>query len=104
MKNLITLSRKSLLAASLGASALSLNADDAFESLVKNTLPEGKVNLDVRARWEKTDLGNRDGFDGITVRTRLGYTTAEYNGFTKQWSKWKILQFHLELMTYNLPT
>ena len=40
----------------------------------------GKVNIDSRTRWEQSKSGDSDP-DGISIRTRLGYTTANYQGF-----------------------
>lgn len=54
---------------------------DAFTDALKN----GKSNLDVRARYEmvdNADATNKDEATALTVRTRLGYTTGEYQGVT----------------------
>ena len=40
----------------------------------------GKVNIDSRTRWEQSESGDSDP-DGISIRTRLGYTTPNYQGF-----------------------
>ena len=40
----------------------------------------GKVNIDSRTRWEQSKKNGSDP-DGISIRTRLGYTTADYQGF-----------------------
>ena len=66
---------------------------DFLEDEIAKIFDDGKVNLDVRARYENTtaDAGrntgpNPDGSgkeqDAFSVRTRLGFTTADYYGFT----------------------
>lgn len=75
--NKLQLTKKATLLASLltlGTSALYADSD------LKKLLDEGKVNLDVRTRYEYTDVG-ANSFDGVSIRTRLGFTTGEVNGF-----------------------
>lgn len=68
--------KATLVAGLLGLGASALTA----ESELKKVLDEGKVSLDVRSRFESTDTGTAS-FDGISIRTRLGYTTGAYYGF-----------------------
>ena len=44
-------------------------------------LKEGKVNLDVRLRYEHADVDGLGDSNAFTMRTRLGYTTKQYEGF-----------------------
>ena len=44
-------------------------------------LKDGKVNLDVRFRYEHGDVAGLGSSNAFTMRTRLGYTTAVYQGF-----------------------
>lgn len=56
---------------------------DKLEETMTEILTEGKVSLNVRARYEYND-DSRPGVndvDGYSVRTRLGYTSGAYAGF-----------------------
>ena len=59
-------------------------ADDALVTALKN----GKANLDMRLRYEQVDADvlnpptNQDEAEGLTLRTRLGYRSAAFHGFT----------------------
>ena len=44
-------------------------------------LKEGKVNLNVRARYEFAEVGTLGDANAFTLRTRLGYTTQRFEGF-----------------------
>ena len=59
--------------------------DNFFNKLIPDAIAQGKVNLNVRLRYEQVD---EDGVAAITknsyaptIRTRLGYTTAPLYGF-----------------------
>ncbi len=45
-------------------------------------LRSGKLSLHLRARWEHADQDGLRASDALTLRTRLGYTTAPFQGFT----------------------
>ena len=45
-------------------------------------LEEGKILLDVRARYEWADQDALDASNAGTIRTRLGYQTADFRGFS----------------------
>ncbi|MCB1128314.1 MAG: alginate export family protein, partial [Verrucomicrobiae bacterium] len=46
-----------------------------------DTFKNGKFNLNVRLRWEHADQDGLDASDAVTVRPRLGFTTAPLFGF-----------------------
>ena len=48
-------------------------------SAIATMFTEGKANIDSRIRWEQTKRGDSDP-DGISIRTRIGYTTGNYQG------------------------
>jgi len=55
--------------------------------LAANTITEainsGKANIDLRLRYESVKQDNAvDDADALTLRTRLGYTTGSYKGFS----------------------
>ncbi|MEM1109612.1 MAG: alginate export family protein [Planctomycetota bacterium] len=56
-------------------------ADDVPTSL-QEAMSGGKVKLNVRARAEIVDQDNLDTAQAYTVRTRLGYLTKDFGGFT----------------------
>ncbi|MBY6185159.1 alginate export family protein [Marinobacter hydrocarbonoclasticus] len=68
-------------------SLISLALLTAFPTMANDSLMDalqgGKVNLDMRLRYENVSQDNalKDA-DGLTLRTRLTYTTADLNGFS----------------------
>ena len=51
---------------------------DSFSDALKG----GKVNLDMRLRYEYVDQDNTlSAANALTLRARLGYTTAKFKGF-----------------------
>ncbi|MBT8148760.1 MAG: alginate export family protein [Pseudomonadales bacterium] len=70
---------RSFLVASLGG-ALLCSAGAAADALTA-AIVSGKASGDIRIRYEDVSSGSNDS-DGITIRTRLGYTTASYEGFS----------------------
>lgn len=44
-------------------------------------MKEGKLNLDMRLRYEYGAIDGLDDSNAFTMRTRLGYTTKEFSGF-----------------------
>jgi hypothetical protein len=67
------------------ASSLPDKLDKFFNGKIPDALAKGKVNVDVRARYEQV---NEEGVGAITkdsyaptIRTRVGYTTAPLYGF-----------------------
>ena len=74
------LPRIGALAAPFLLAVAALAATDAADSL-GDALVKGKVSLNARVRYEcVTQTGLKDS-DALTVRTRLGYTTAPLDGF-----------------------
>ena len=57
-------------------------AAPASDGPIVDALKGGKLSLHLRARWEHADQDGLDASDALTLRTRLGYTTAPLNGFT----------------------
>jgi len=60
-------------------------ASKGAESIAE-TITEGEAKLDFRLRYENVDQGlpvNRDG-DAVTLRSRVTYTTSDFNGFSAQ--------------------
>lgn len=59
-----------------------LTAGQVCADTLTEALTGGKVKADLRLRYEQVDQDNAlDSADGLTLRTRLGYNTASYNGF-----------------------
>ncbi len=54
----------------------SRSVDDILSTMVN----EGKVHLNIRGRAEIADMDGLETSQAYTVRTRLGFTTGEYNG------------------------
>lgn len=77
--NYLTTLRKAGILTGLIASAAtaSLLHADAFSNAIK----EGKTTLDVRTRYEYVDGPGSNDVNGYGIRTRLGFTTAELDGF-----------------------
>jgi hypothetical protein len=61
----------------------SLSVNKASANSVYDALSQGKVNVDLRLRYEDVSQDNalKDA-SALTVRTRLGYTTAELDGWS----------------------
>lgn len=68
---------------SFSAEAKAEKKDTSHYDKLVNALTKGKFNLNVRYRYEMVD---QDGISRIahanTLRTRLGYTTGEFHGFS----------------------
>ncbi|RME67935.1 MAG: hypothetical protein D6781_12115, partial [Verrucomicrobia bacterium] len=61
-------------------SAMAATDTAAGTDPVTDFFRDGKVNIDIRARYEGVDqTGVRDA-DAVTLRTRIGYTTADFSG------------------------
>lgn len=75
---------KSLLLAGTSCSLASAFITTANAAVLEDEITEffkdGKVNIDMRARFEYVNAGGTD-VDGYSLRTRLGYTTGGYKGF-----------------------
>lgn len=63
----------------LATAAGSVSADTLSEAL-DGLKDGGKVSLNARGRYEYNETGASE-INGWSIRTRLGYTTGEYNGF-----------------------
>ncbi len=59
------------------ASAGTEQVKSAFEQM----MDEGKVNINARLRYEGLEVRSGSNLDALTLRTRVGFTTGEYNGF-----------------------
>lgn len=60
---------------------LELEGLESVDDMLKTMVTDGKVSLNIRGRAE---IADHDGFEtsqAYTVRTRLGFTTGEYNNF-----------------------
>jgi len=50
---------------------------------ITDAITSGKANIDLRLRYESVNQDNAvDDADALTLRTRLGYTTGSYKGFS----------------------
>jgi len=50
---------------------------------ITEAITSGEANIDLRLRYENVDQNNAvDDADALTLRTRLGYTTGSFNGFS----------------------
>ncbi len=59
----------------------------SVDDILKTMVQEGKVHLNIRGRAEFADQDGKDSSEALTVRTRLGFTTGEFNG----------LSFHIDM-------
>ena len=76
----LNLSTPTLLICLSGFSLLPLSAQAAS---LDEALNSGKANIDIRLRVESIEQDNNlKDATAATVRTRLGYTTGDYNGFS----------------------
>lgn len=66
----------------------------SFSDVLEGSKDGGKASLDARARYEYNETGNAD-VNGYSLRTRLGYTTGEYEG-------WKAM-VEMEDISFNDP-
>lgn len=58
-------------------------ADEAFTDNIASMVTDGKLNLDLRYRYEFVDEdGFSDEANASTLRTRLGFESASYQGFS----------------------
>lgn len=67
----------------LGTAIATLCAGQATADTFTEALTGGKASGDIRIRYEGVDQDNAlDDASALTIRTRLGYTTGEVNGFS----------------------
>jgi len=59
---------------------LSVMSDDAGNSGLMDAITKGAPSLNARLRYEHGELGALKDADAFTLRTRLGYSTAEFHG------------------------
>jgi Alginate export len=52
----------------------------SVDDILKTMVQEGKVTLNIRGRAEIADQDGKETSQAYTVRTRLGFTTGEFNG------------------------
>ena len=63
--------------------ASTLTSPNAHSQSVYDALSEGKANVDLRLRYESVSQDNAlEDADAFTVRTRLGYQSGDYEGFS----------------------
>ncbi len=60
---------------------------ESVDDILKTMFTEGKVSLNIRGRAEIADQAGLETSQAYTVRTRLGFTTGEYNN----------MYFHIEV-------
>ncbi len=83
MKSKHLLSTHLTASVALCLTGLSLSLNSHAADTVTDALTDGKANLDIRLRYESVEQNNSlDDASATTVRTRLGYTTGEYEGFS----------------------
>lgn len=70
----------SVLAAAITAATLSSGAYAEVDPITEAIIG-GKAFGDLRLRYENDDRSNGTDSDALTLRTRIGYKTAEYEGF-----------------------
>ena len=51
----------------------------ASANSIEQAFADGKADIDIRVRYETVDDGTNEDADAITMRTRLGFTTATTN-------------------------
>jgi hypothetical protein len=68
-----------LLSVALPASVVVLSAEPAAD--FTDAFTHGKFSLNARLRYESVDQTNLRDADALTLRTRLGFTTAPWQGF-----------------------
>lgn len=75
--------KKSVVAAagSTVLTAAALFSQSTMADAITDAITSGKANADIRIRYEDVESGDLDS-DGMTIRTRLGYTTGSLNGFS----------------------
>jgi hypothetical protein len=59
----------------------------SVDDILKTMVTDGKIHLNIRGRAEIADQDTKETSQAYTVRTRLGFTTGEYNG----------LSFHIDM-------
>lgn len=71
----------------VGEEQMERSGAQSLNDTLAQMVTEGKVHLNIRGRAEIADRGGLETSQAYTVRTRLGFTTAEYNG----------LLFHIDM-------
>jgi len=73
----------SLASVALSVTGVSLPLSSYAAVTLTEALTGGKTNMDIRLRYESVEQSNAlEDASATTVRTRLGYTTGEYKGFS----------------------
>lgn len=62
------------------ASGMTLTSHSAKANSFSEALTKGSANVDMRLRYESVDQKGTDNASAFTVRTRVGYKTADYHG------------------------
>ncbi len=70
-----------LLAVALTASVVVLSAEPAADIPFTDAFAHGKISLNARLRYERVEQTNLRNAEALTLRTRLGFTTAPWLGF-----------------------
>lgn len=63
-------------------SGLLFSANAYSAGSFNDALSQGTANIDMRLRYESVDDSTNKNAEAATLRTRLGYTTADYNGLS----------------------
>src|SRR5690606_29977863 len=69
------------IASVIACTAAAQTAEPEAPASLQEAIAKGKVSLNARLRYEHVDQPATDA-DALTLRTRLGYTTGSYHGFT----------------------
>jgi len=68
-------------AAAFAAETGAAETESSSTNVVEEIFGGGKVDINIRARYEGVDQSNDRDANALTIRTRLGFTTKAYNGF-----------------------
>lgn len=83
MKMIKLLSRNAsvFVAAGLATVAGGVANADVLSDVIEGFTADGKASMDIRTRYEYNDTPTSEALNSFGIRTRLGYTSGEYNGF-----------------------
>lgn len=59
----------------------SVSAHEDVKSAFQEMLDDGKVSINARLRYEGVEVGSGENLDTLSLRTRLGFTSAAVHGF-----------------------
>ncbi|MBO1927141.1 hypothetical protein J3998_06085 [Thiomicrorhabdus sp. 6S2-11] len=81
-KHVMTRHIYSILGLSALGASMAITPSFAYASSFTEALTGGTAKLDFRLRYEGVEQEGRDDASALTLRTRLGYLTGDYNGFS----------------------